>query len=279
LGLAEAEGGLVVEKLMPDSPAAKAGIRQFDVLLRAGGTPLLGLRDLLGQVEKSKGGQIPVELFRGGKRQTVTVTPVKRPKESLFKIEGGAGSEGESGRARELLDQLFREHGGAGPLQFHFLHPGQILPPAGPLAHFGAAKDVHVTVKTAATLPDGYKVEIVREDHKPAKITLTRGEEKWEVSEAELDKLPEKIRPEVDRLAHRNPIWLDMLVTPEVGSAVGYGAAPEVRPLLPEPRLEKRLNEMGRQIEELRKKIDRLQAPPAKPAEKPEKKAPEGRRI
>ena len=229
LGLSEADGGLLVENLMPDGPAAKAGIRQFDVLLKAGGTPLREIGDLAGQIEKSKESKMPVELIRGGKRQTVAVTPAKRPKEGMAKIEGGALPEGEVGGARQWFDfNLDKMLPGDGNWRFHVFHPGQILPPGAPLAR-GAAKDVHVTVKTAATLPDGYKVEIMREDHKPAKITVTRNEGdketwKWEGSEAELGKLPEKIRPEVDRLAHRDPIWLDMLVTPEVGSAMGFGA-------------------------------------------------------
>jgi hypothetical protein len=286
LGLAEKDGGLVVEKLMPHSPASKAGLKQFDVLSEAGGTPLLGLHDLMGQLEKSKGGPIPFELIRGGKRQTVTVTPAKRPGEGLprFKImEEGPEAEGKPGKPPKGLEELFHQYGGFGPWQFHFLHPGQILPPGAAL--HGAAKDVHVTIKTAATLPDGYKVEIVREDHKPAKITLTRGEEKWEVTEAELGKLPEKIRPEVERLARRDVVWLDILATPDAGFAGGFGAvgpgmAPDVRSLLPEPRLENRLNEMNRQIEELRKQIERLRAPAAKPpAEKPEQNVPGGRRI
>jgi len=284
LGLSEADGGLVVENLVPDGPAAKAGMRQFDMLLKAGGTPLREIGDLAGQIEKSKESKMPVELIRGGKRQTVAVTPAKRPKDILLRTENREWPEGETGRARHLLEELLQGHSGPERWEYHFLHPGQILPPGAGLAH-GAAKDVHVTIKTAATLPEGYKVEIVREDHKPAKITVTRNEGdketwKWEGSDAELGKLPEKIRPEVERLAGRNPMWLDLLVTPEVGTGNAFWAAPEVRPLLPEPRLEKRLGEMGRQIEELRKRLDRLQAPPAKPpAQEPEKKAPEGRRI
>jgi hypothetical protein len=143
-----------------------------------------------------------------------------------------------------------------------------------------------VKIKTTATLPDGYKAEIVREDHKPARITVRKGEEKWEVGEAQLDKLPEKVRPEVERLARRNVIWLDTLLTPEMGSAagsegtvVGPGATIEDHPLMPGARIEKRLSDMSRQIEELRKKVDRLQPALPTPAEKPDKKAPEGHRI
>jgi len=285
LSLPEADGGLLVENIVPDGPAAKAGIRQFDVLLKAGGTPLRELRDLAAQIEKSKEGKMPVELVRGGKRQTVSVTPAKRPKEGLAKIEGGAWPEGEGAKMWHLLEEHLQGQGGQGPWQFHFLHPGQILPPGGPLAQ-SAAKDVHVTIKTTATLPDGYKAEIVREDHKPARITVRKGEEKWEVGEAQLDKLPEKVRPEVERLARRNVIWLDTLLTPEMGSAagsegtvVGPGATIEVHPLMPGARLEKRLSDMSRQIEELRKKVDRLQPALPTPAEKPDKKAPEGHRI
>src|SRR5437764_8419374 len=47
--------GLVVEDVMPDSPAAKAEIRKHDILVKADDTPLKEPSDLVKSVEASKG--------------------------------------------------------------------------------------------------------------------------------------------------------------------------------------------------------------------------------
>jgi S1-C subfamily serine protease len=75
--------GFVVEKVFPDTPAAKAGIQRYDVLLRADGTPLHGIGDLAAQIDNAllaelqKGAdeKLAIELLRAGKRQTVTFKP------------------------------------------------------------------------------------------------------------------------------------------------------------------------------------------------------------
>ena len=41
-------------------------------------------------------------------------------------------------------------------------------------------------------------ITITKTGDKPAEITVKEGDEKWEVSEKDLDKLPEKVRPYVD---------------------------------------------------------------------------------
>lgn len=289
LSLPEGQG-LLVENVLPGSPAAKAGIRQFDVLLKAGDKPLKETADLLGAIEKGKEGKLAIELVRGGKTQTVTATPEKRPGEGPATSEGGEGPEGEEVGILKLFGNMEKAMPDGGNFQFHVLHPGQILPPGATWLH-GNAKDVHVTVKTEATLPDGYKVEIVRKDATPAKITLTHGEEKWEATEGDLGKLPEKIRPEVQRMLPRGLLTLGgTAVLPEPGAV-----APNVRSLVPDPRVERRLDEITRRLEELGKEFKKfaeqgeqirppefptIKPPAEKPAEKkPEKPPAEGRRI
>ena len=49
-------------------------------------------------------------------------------------------------------------------------------------------------------LPDNVTVNIVRHGKEPAKITVTRGDEKWEISDKELDKLPEELRPPIAQM-------------------------------------------------------------------------------
>ena len=71
--------GLVVEALQPESPAAKAGLQQYDVLLKGNDKPLTALHDLMHLIDQVKEGKLTLELLRAGKHETVIVTPAKRP--------------------------------------------------------------------------------------------------------------------------------------------------------------------------------------------------------
>jgi membrane-associated protease RseP (regulator of RpoE activity) len=85
--------GLTVLAVMSESPAAKAGIKTSDVILKAGDRVLKGVPDLVQAVEKAKQGDLVLEIIRDGKKQKVTVKPAKRPAEGVvgFRVEGGAG--------------------------------------------------------------------------------------------------------------------------------------------------------------------------------------------
>jgi C-terminal processing protease CtpA/Prc len=67
--------------VLPGSPAAKAGIRPYDILLQVNDKPLRGGRDeLLAEINREvKDNKLAIELLRGGKRQTLSVAPAKRP--------------------------------------------------------------------------------------------------------------------------------------------------------------------------------------------------------
>ena len=69
--------GAVVEHVSPDGPAGKAGIQRHDILLSVGDKPIKGPRDLSEAVNASEGKELTIKLLRGGKPQTVTVTPAK----------------------------------------------------------------------------------------------------------------------------------------------------------------------------------------------------------
>ena len=71
--------GVVVTDVVKDSPAAKAGFLKHDVLLSAGEKPLGKLDDLRKAVTASAGKPLSIKLLRSGKRQTLNVTPEKRP--------------------------------------------------------------------------------------------------------------------------------------------------------------------------------------------------------
>lgn len=77
--LGQARGVLVLE-VTPRSPAAAAGIRPGDVLLRAGDRQLETVEQFLGVLRaRSPGDSLQLTLARGGDEQTVTVRLADRP--------------------------------------------------------------------------------------------------------------------------------------------------------------------------------------------------------
>lgn len=79
----EDAGAVVITRVEPDQPAAQAGLKIGDVLLRFNDTPLSlvqpvhHLRQLIADIEP--GQTAAIEIFRNGGRQTVQVVAGKRP--------------------------------------------------------------------------------------------------------------------------------------------------------------------------------------------------------
>jgi membrane-associated protease RseP (regulator of RpoE activity) len=68
--------GLLVTSLDPHSPAAMAGIRQNDVLLKLGEAPLGKVDDLVEGLKKAAGDkEVSLSLLRGGSVQSILVQP------------------------------------------------------------------------------------------------------------------------------------------------------------------------------------------------------------
>ncbi|MGO9114601.1 MAG: S1C family serine protease [Thermoguttaceae bacterium] len=250
--------GLLVEALQPESPAVKAGLQQYDILLKGNDKPLTDRSDLLQLIDQVKDGTLTLDLLRAGKHETVRVVPAKRPAH-----EPGGPWIPEGATAGGLrAGRNFME---GGPLEFRVIRPGQILPPGDPMTNHpgGGPKSLDIlTLQT--TLADGSKLEITQHGSEQAKVVVTHDKDKWEGTSSDLSKIPEKIRPEVERLLQpvfdHNRIFskLGEGTMTFVGSAVaapgfsGHSAVP--------PDVEKRLGEMQRQIDELRQSVDALQS-------------------
>lgn len=270
LGLPE-DQGLVVERLVPDGPAAKAEIQQHDVLLKAGATPLKNAQDLIDAVQAAEGKELPIELIRRAQPKHVAVTPAKRPEEArpagpwaapydealdaYKKALEGLDQPGNEDVRRRTLRFFERMRPGEvlrGPLRWQFFGPGTILPP---------------DAWPRPPLPGNMSITISKHGDQPAQITVKQDGQKWEVTEEELDKLPKDIRPHVERMLGR--VVGDPLAHPEhepdlVAPDVTAPLPPEVHP---EGLMEKQLDDMNRQIEELRKSLEILrgQQPPHQP--------------
>lgn len=67
--------GVLVTKVMPDSPAAKAGLQENDVIIKLGDISLSGPRSVTEALsEKVPGDKITAVFYRKGKRETADVT-------------------------------------------------------------------------------------------------------------------------------------------------------------------------------------------------------------
>ena len=181
LGLAEG-AGLIIEHVVAESPAAKAELKQHDVIVGADGTQIKSVADLVKAVDEARENELALEIVRGGKSMTVKVTPARRPEvqEMMRRVP-----------ERRLEDfRSFFEHlqRGEQPGRYRIFGPGAVLP--------GADKG----------LPKDLSVSITRTGSEPAKITVKKGEQTWEVSEDELDKLPEEVRPHVQRMLGRGVV-------------------------------------------------------------------------
>jgi len=72
---APADHGVLINDVAADSPAAKAGVRAGDVLLRTGGERVESSLDIRAAVgDADKGDKVPLEVVRKGKRVKLTAT-------------------------------------------------------------------------------------------------------------------------------------------------------------------------------------------------------------
>ncbi|HEY4562012.1 MAG TPA: PDZ domain-containing protein [Thermoanaerobaculia bacterium] len=134
------DAGVMVAKVEPGSPAEKAGIKVGDILTRVDGGPLKSSWDVTGKIRKlNDGQQVPVEVWRNGKAQNVTVTIVEKERPEIdmgplfFKEEGEGKTfvvQGNPGEWKEMADKA-KAKGGTwveqkdGPVR-HIVSPREV---------------------------------------------------------------------------------------------------------------------------------------------------------
>jgi regulator of sigma E protease len=65
----------VVGQVLPGKPAARAGVQEGDTIVAVNGRPVLQWYDLLELLQESPGGDLRVEVARGGERRTFNIKP------------------------------------------------------------------------------------------------------------------------------------------------------------------------------------------------------------
>src|SRR5262245_972916 len=127
------DDGLAVEEVTQDSPAAKAEIKRYDILVKAGDEPLKNITDLVKAVDASQGKENIITIVRDGKNQTIKVLPDKRPKtegvEAVRRTIAAARPElaAEIKQLEEALEKLKTKAGKDGVF-FGFAKPAIVAP-------------------------------------------------------------------------------------------------------------------------------------------------------
>jgi len=92
-------GGALVSGLKPDAPAARAGLKNGDVILELNGQPIESANDLRLRISQTApGSSVKLEISRGGKTQDMNVTlaelPPDKSAEQAPGESGGGGLDG-----------------------------------------------------------------------------------------------------------------------------------------------------------------------------------------
>jgi hypothetical protein len=291
--------GLVIQQIVPESPAAKAGLERYDVVTAIDGESIDDLTDLMKAVHEAEGKKISFSVVRGGEKKTVDVTPAERPEEDRFTLRlpegpgGGVAMEAErlrehSRRLQEQIEQLRDRlpdaeikrmeewveqlrRGEQQPLRMQMFGPGVVM-----------------RKFEAPALPPGVTVRVERQGNEPAKVHVERGDEQWDVTEKELDKLPEDLRGPVGAMlgGPGNAVMLHgphgaaaaiaggsegpgkMKVEIGTNEASAPGLDPQQALQDAQRRMHVDMQRLNKELESLRKKVDEMKQlqknPPAK---------------
>lgn len=229
--------GLVVEQVLPGSPAAKAGLKPHDILLKVDGRAIEGPKTLLDAVQNSEGEPLKFALLRAGEQETLAVTPGERPER--FARPSVRVPSPDVDRLREWVERLRQGNGPGGPLTLRNFGPGVLVKPGAPgfppaLGNFPPL--------AIPNIPNGYEISITRKQDQPARITVKHGNDTWKVSENDVDQLPEEVRPAVKRMLAGGGLQL-----------FGGHLAPGDMSFF-----EKQFEQMNRRMEQLRKEMQGL---------------------
>ncbi|MEQ8211912.1 MAG: PDZ domain-containing protein [Lacipirellulaceae bacterium] len=261
--------GVVIEQVVPESPADKAGLRQHDVIIAAAGEPLQDMRALQKLVLADEGKPIELKILRLAKEKTVTVKPAERPADLSVNnaIPNRQGIFGGNPDAARLMQKMLQGRG---------------LPQARIFQDDG---------NWQAAIPGGVSIQMQRQNGELPKITVKRGDETWEIvgdDAKALEKLPEDLRDTVSKLLQGNNlaqfnggfggggVFGDRLPGERDLFGGGFDIEEELRNLLPERRPRQRMQDANPErdarekhildrMRELEKRLEAMQQQMDKP--------------
>jgi serine protease Do len=106
---AQGSAGLLVRSVDANSPAADAGMRAGDVVVKVNSISVVNGNDWTKTIHENRGKSVPVVVLRDKKEQTLTLTPDGKKRSSLERgmgFEEFFGSDEQAEQTREVLAQL-----------------------------------------------------------------------------------------------------------------------------------------------------------------------------
>ena len=160
------DDGVSIDKVLPNSPAEKAGLKAGDLVRKINGVDIDDVKHLIENVQNSKGEPLAVSVLRDEEVVSVEVKPDKMPNrftrrpahpDFFFELPNGRN--------------FFNNE----DFDMHFVNPGFV---------FDGADD----------FPENASIKIERKNDEPTKLTIERDGEKWVVDEDSIDKLPKDLQ-------------------------------------------------------------------------------------
>jgi membrane-associated protease RseP (regulator of RpoE activity) len=174
--------GVVIDEVLEGSPAAKAGLRKHDIILRCNGDAVDNMKVLQLQVRDGQDKPLELKIIRLGKKETLIVVPEMRPElveERMAPLDPlGRGVRGDA--MQRLMEQLGARNIG----------PGMVFR--------GGGMGLNLN-----EMPSGVSVSVQRNNNEPAQITVKKGDQTWQIvgdDEESLQQLPDDVRPFVERM-------------------------------------------------------------------------------
>jgi membrane-associated protease RseP (regulator of RpoE activity) len=237
------EDGLAVEDVTDGSPAAKAQITKYDILVQAGDLPLKNTRDLVKAVDASQGKELTLMIVRDGKKQAVKVIADRRPQSERAELNVEAVKRKIASQNPEVAAQIkqleealakLKNTVGKEGVGLLFLKPGVVTPRIDLRLPEAKAPGVVVT-RGYGEFPKDMTVDIKKQGGEPAKIHVKRGDQEWEVAEDKLSDLPADIQHFVKQMLGKptaNSYTMRLAAPAKVGS-VEIAPAPPKPPVAP----------------------------------------------
>jgi len=80
--------GMMLANLVADSPADRAGLERYDVVVSFGGKPIGSMQDLVDAIAQTgAGNEAEIVVLRKGQEQTLRITPAERPAEGTYEYK------------------------------------------------------------------------------------------------------------------------------------------------------------------------------------------------
>jgi hypothetical protein len=194
------------------------------------------LQDLVAHIAKAKDQAIELTWLHKGDSVTRSITPAERPKEMAWNPPTSPTGPGwspyvDADQLREWIEKMKQGQVQNEPLQFRFFGPGITLD------------------KDAKEFSGKLSISISKENDGPARIKVQRGDDTWELTEDNLNELPEDIRGNVQSLLGKGRQGPQFVVP----SMPGVPGVPEIP-----SDIQRQFEEMNRRMDEKLKELHQL---------------------